>query len=325
VARDWGWWTEQKLDILSDYLVGFSRASQKAKCTVYLDLFAGQAENLSREKSRHTIEGSPKRALAVNPPLSVLRFFELPTHATQLEQSLRSTYPNRDFKVIPGDCNETIDDTLGELAPLNWAPTFAFLDQQSTEVQWSTLEKLAKYKRRGKPKTELWLLCASGLIPRGLRIRQDLDTRVVDRMNAMFGTDSWMQALEATRHDILSGQDFGAELTNLMRWRMEKVLGYKSTRTFKVVNTSGREIFDMIFATDHNAGDAIMKWCYKKAERQQPALRLKAKLSRQQEKREQKLGELGLFDVADVAPDPPSSGYKVIPEDDSPHPPFRLP
>ncbi|SPT59258.1 three-Cys-motif partner protein TcmP [Actinomadura madurae] len=325
MARDWGWWTEQKLDILSDYLAGFSRASAKAKCTVYLDLFAGQAENLSREKSRHTIEGSPKRALAVNPPLSVLRFFELPAHAVRLEQSLRSEYPDRDFKVVPGDCNKTIDATLAELAHLNWAPTFAFLDQQSTEVQWPTLEKLAKHKRRGKWKTELWLLCASGLIPRGLRIRQEVDQSVADKMNALFGTDSWTQALEATREDILSGPEFKAELTNLMRWRMEQVLGYRTTRTFKVVNTNGHEIFDMIFATDHDAGSTIMKWCYEKAQRQQPALRQRAKISRRQERREQKLGELSLFDAADFAPEPSSPGYKVIPDDDSPRPPFRLP
>lgn len=323
MARDWGWWTEQKLDILSDYLTGFSRASTRAKTTVYLDLFAGQAENLSRERTRHTIEGSPKRALAVEPPLTVLRFFELPSNAAQLDRSLRTAYPNRDFKVVGGDCNSTIDDTLAELAPLNWAPSFAFLDQQSTEVEWSTLTKLARHKRRGKPKVELWLLCASGLLPRGLRLRQDIDTGVVDRMNAMFGTDAWLDALEATRDDTLSGKQFESELTNLMRWRMEKVLGYKKTRTFKVINTRGREIFDMIFATDHYIGDKIMKWSYDKAQKQQPSLQLRAKLSRQQA-REEERGEISLFDAAEFAAEPLPAGYEVIPDDLPPHPPFRL-
>ncbi|QXJ22530.1 three-Cys-motif partner protein TcmP [Actinomadura graeca] len=322
MARDWGWWTEQKLDILSDYLAGFSKASIRAKQTVYLDLFAGQAENVSREPSRHTIQGSPKRALAVDPPLSVLRFFELPNNAQKLENSLRAAYPQRDLKVIPGDCNETIDDVLTELTPLNWAPTFAFLDQQSTEVEWPTLVKLARHKRQDKPKTELWLLCASGLIPRGLRIRGNLDPGVVSRTNEMFGTDEWFDALEATQNGILSGPQFEHELTNLMRWRMERVLGYRKTRAFRVMNTNGRDIFEMIFATDHDAGDKIMKWSYEKAQRQQPALRLRAKLSRLQAKEEER-GEVGLFDAASLAPDPAPHGYTVVSDDKAPHSPFR--
>jgi hypothetical protein len=34
------------------------------------------------------------------------------------------------------------------LADLNWAPTFAFLDQQSTEVKWPMIEVPARYERR---------------------------------------------------------------------------------------------------------------------------------------------------------------------------------
>jgi three-Cys-motif partner protein len=197
-ARAWGWWTEQKLDILSGYLKGFSNASRKAGTTVYLDLFAGRAQNVSRDRPDRLISGSPRRALEVQPPLSVLRFFELPSNANLLEQALRADYPGRDFRVVPGDCNETVAGVLRELSNLNWAPTFAFLDQQSTEVRWTSLERLARHKKHGKPKTELWLLCASGLLPRSLNIHQgDLDQRSVDRINAMFDTEVWSEALKA--------------------------------------------------------------------------------------------------------------------------------
>lgn len=43
--RGWGYWTEAKLDILSNYLPAFTTASKKAGKTVYLDLFAGSAAN----------------------------------------------------------------------------------------------------------------------------------------------------------------------------------------------------------------------------------------------------------------------------------------
>src|SRR5580692_3107468 len=123
--RSWGWWTEQKLDILADYLGAFTRASTKARTTVYLDLFAGRPENVSRDRYEREILGSARRALDTKPPLSVLRFFELDATASRLDEALKSQYPDRVqyFRVVPGDCNLTIPAALAELAELNWAPT----------------------------------------------------------------------------------------------------------------------------------------------------------------------------------------------------------
>jgi three-Cys-motif partner protein len=325
--RSWGWWTEQKLDILADYLAAFSRASTRAGTTVYLDLFAGRAENISRDRQERQIRGSARRALDTRPQLSVLRFFELAATARTLDTALTAEYPDRvkDFGVVPGDCNATIAAALAELADLNWAPTFAFLDQQSTEVQWPTIEHLARHKRDDKPKAELWLLCASGLLPRGLRFRtQALDTAVAARMSRMFGTDIWLEALNAARKNILTGGQFRAELTNLMRWRLEHDLGYQTTLDFQVTNTSGTGIFDMIFATDHWAGEKIMTDLYSAAMRRQPALRHKAQLQRRQD-REEADGIHGLFDLAELAPTPEATGFRIRHQHLPPRPPYRMP
>lgn len=326
--RAWGWWTEQKLDILGDYLAAFTTASTRAGKTVYLDLFAGQPENVSRDRDEHAIRGSARRALDTRPPFSVLRLFELASRAKSLDGALKAGYPGRDFRVVPGDCNATIGPALAELASLDlsWAPTFAFLDQQSTEVQWSTLQKLARYKRADKPKTELWLLCASGLLPRGLRFRtEEIDAIVADRMSSMFGTDIWTDALHATRDGLLTGAAFRDELTNLMRWRLERDLGYETTLVFQVTNTTGRGIFDMIFATDHWAGEKIMADLYSTAARRQPALRQKAQLQRRQT-REEKRGIHGMFDLDELAPQlSADSVFHIQHEHVPPRPPYRLP
>jgi hypothetical protein len=114
-------------------------------------------------------------------------------------------------------------------------------NQQSTEVQWPTIEHPARHKREGMWKTELWLLCASGLLPRGLRLRTEaIDASVAEKMTRMFGTDIWLEALQATRTHILTGAEFRSELTNLMRWRLQQDLGYTTTLEFKITNTSGR-------------------------------------------------------------------------------------
>jgi three-Cys-motif partner protein len=326
-ARSWDWWTEQKLDILGDYLSAFTRASSlKASTTVYLDLFAGQAQNVSRGRSRHPIRGSARRALDARPPFTILRFFELESKAKSLEAALKAEYLDRDFKVVPGDCNIKIAEVLAELAEFSWAPTFAFLDQQSTEVQWTTLQQLARYKRAGKWKAELWLLCASDLLPRGLRIRNEsVDPAVAGRMTRMFGTDIWIEALDAARQNLLTGREFRAELTNLMRWRLEQDLEYQATKVFKVTNTSGIGIFDMIFATDHWAGEKIMNDLYSKAPSRQPALRRRAQLQRRQAREEQR-GVHGMFDLDELVQQDPEDGLIRIRHEDLPvHPPYRLP
>ncbi|MEV0633273.1 three-Cys-motif partner protein TcmP [Nonomuraea wenchangensis] len=322
MAREWGWWTEQKLDILEGYLRGFANATKEARTTVYLDLFAGQPDNVSRDRTRHAIRGSARVALDTSPPFDVLRFFEMSPYAGALDNVLRRDYPGRDFQVIPGDCNNEIEAVLRGLRHLDWAPTFAFLDQQSTEVTWATLQHLARHKRRGKPKVELWLLCASGLLPRGLRLRQELiDDGVARQMSVMFGTDQWQEALEGTRSGRLSGTEFREELTNLMRWRLQNDLGYRTTRVFKVKNTGGSEIFDMIFATDHPVGDKIMAWMYGKAHSQQGALQARARQQRRQA-REEERGLFGLFDIDQVSA-PVARGFDVHAENTPPRPPYR--
>lgn len=70
--RPWGFWTESKLDMLSAYLPAFTTASKRASSTVYLDLFAGQAINISRDTGR-PIDGSLLRALQTTPPLQFIR------------------------------------------------------------------------------------------------------------------------------------------------------------------------------------------------------------------------------------------------------------
>jgi hypothetical protein len=81
-----------------------------------------------------------------------------------------------------------------------------------------------------------------------------------------------------------------------MRWRLEQDLGYQTTLDFQVTNTSGNGIFDMIFATDHWAGEKIMTGLYSAVLRRRPALRQKAQLQRRQD-REEARGVHGLFDL----------------------------
>lgn len=115
-ARGWGPWTQIKLDALEDYLSAFTKASQSARGTVYLDLFAGAFSNKDRLTGAPTM-GSPYRALSVAPPFSKVCGFELQEKtAKQLEANLREAFPGRDITITPGDCNVTAPQVLTSLS-----------------------------------------------------------------------------------------------------------------------------------------------------------------------------------------------------------------
>jgi three-Cys-motif partner protein len=190
------------------------------------------------------------------------------------------------------------------------------VDQQAAEIRWSTLEQLSKFKVPNKPKVELWLLFAPSMLPRGLAsVDPEAVERFADRITAMYGSEDWRDAYVASRRGLLSG----GELLNLMRWRMEKLLGYRVTHPFEMKNTRGTPLFNMIFATDHPAGERIMNHIYGTAAQERPRMQAEA-AANVQEAKEEKLGTPGLF-----APMPKTIKPDNLYAHQPPTRPYRLP
>jgi three-Cys-motif partner protein len=307
--RPWGFWTESKLDMLSAYLPAFTTASkQRARSTVYLDLFAGQAANISRETGR-AIEGSLLRALRTDPPFTVLRGFELAqARADSLQRACRAEFPYRDVRVHPGDVHETLRPALEALLRYRWSPTFAFIDPDGVEARWELLETLVAFKAPGAKKVELLLLLPDPQIGRVVNDKLDPDNldRAEQQVTDLFGSSEWRPILAARRAGVLDAEQARDELTNLMRWRLETALGYRFTHTLRLTNTTGVPLYDMVFASDHGVGDKIMKSVYGKAATRFPQMRQEAR-ARLRDRREQETGVAGLFTHEELLQDAPLS------------------
>lgn len=76
-----------------------------------------------------------------------------------------------------------------------------------------------------------------------------------------FGGDLWKPTADARERGELSAEEARRHYTNLLRWRLEKSLGYRFTHAFEVRNTSGAYLYDLVFATDNDAGNRIMRTC----------------------------------------------------------------
>lgn len=295
-ARSWGFWTEAKLEILRSYLPAFLQASKgRASEFVYLDAFAGQGHGINRLTGEQ-FPGSARIALDVDVAggFTKLCYFEQENRAAELEQRLKQDHPGRDIKVYGGDCNQEIATALNELKPVQWAPTFAFLDPDGMELAWGTLELLAAhkvgYKRLGSGpeyKVELWLLFPTQGLIRMLALD---DAKLLpgheDGATRLFGTDRWRSIYDRRRTDELTPPEAKEEYVNLMRWRLVHDLGYAKTHPFELKNSTGGTVYHMIFATDNAAGDKIMADIYAAAAKKIPAM--------EREARDRKSGQIAL-------------------------------
>lgn len=320
-TRGWGMWSEIKLRTLEDYLHRFTTASQRGREIVYLDLFAGRPSNFVRTTG-NVIDGSPLIALRTAPQFTRLAFCELAPFAAQLDAVLRDAHPDRRFDVHTGDCNSTIGDVLARLDDVRWAPTFAFVDPDGPDCHWSTLEALASHKpKTSRSKVELWILFPT-MFMRQLPVRPGRQPRVQDleQIDRMYGTDQWELIYHARLAREISGGEARAEYINLMRWRLEHVLGYRETHPIDVPNEKGVPIYTMIFATDHPAGTRIMSSLYRKMAGEFPAMRVHAARIRQRRRNEEE-GQFSLFGPDDTPGQPetlPVGDYLHEP----PWPPF---
>ena len=302
--RPWGFWTESKLDMLQAYMPAFTTASKRAGTTVYLDLFAGQATNVRRDTGA-PIEGSFLRALQSEPAFAVLRGFEKnPQRARSLQAAFRNQFPGRDVIVHAGDVHNSLQGALRELSPHRWSPTFAFVDPDGVEARWELLEMLAAHKAPGRTKVELFLLLATPQVHRVVHDNlapnrlQHAEQQITD----LFGSDQWRPILQARRAGFLNPSRARDELTNLMRWRLERALGYQFTHALRLTNVTGTPLYDMIFATDHAAGDKIMRSVYSKAAEKFPKMRQEAR-ARRQDQRDQEAGTIAMFSHLELVSD----------------------
>ncbi|MCP2298530.1 three-Cys-motif partner protein [Nocardia amikacinitolerans] len=260
--RGWGPWSRIKLEALEDYLNAFVTASKSAGATLYLDLFAGAANNFERGTGQ-VILGSGHRALSASPPFTKVVLCELqPKTAANLKATLDAEYPGRDLTVLSGDCNIEIPNYLRTL-PYAWrkgAAVFAMVDQFSAEISWETLEYLAGWRKNQRGfKVELWLYFGHGLLPRGLKLQQpEPDPVYAAKVDRMFGSPQWRELWSARHDNQLDPHQFRAELVNLMRWRLQHLLGYTMTIPLEFTNTAGAPIYTVIFATSNDTGSKIM-------------------------------------------------------------------
>jgi len=214
-----GDWTKLKLDIVEAYLKTYLKALSNQRHWVglgYIDAFAGTGSiELAIEENEpglldqdvqseviRLIRGSAVRALALEPAFDGYVFVDIDPKAVAELERLKLEYPDRKISLIPEDANAYLQRISN---PGFWSNRRAvvFLDPAGMQVDWSTLEALA---RTGA--VDVWIWFPLGVAVNRLLTRSgEIDPIWADRLDRIFGTANWRDVFyEKTVSTTLFGE-----------------------------------------------------------------------------------------------------------------------
>ena len=271
-----GSWTEEKLEILKKYLDAYNKALKKQPFQrVYVDAFAGTGyrqqrkdqyniqgffEELEQDESKKFLKGSAKLALEATPSFHRYIFIESDKDKIDELEKLQKEYPEKakQLKIVQSDANEFIQNYCNDE---NWANTRAviFLDPFATEVEWLTIEAIAKTQC-----IDVWILFPLMAVNRLLA--KDHKKVWYDCLNRLFGTQDWFENFYKTRTlddifgksvDIITKAcDFDG-IGNFYKSRLKTIFSGVAEQSKVFYNSRESALFQLFFAAGNKKGAPI--------------------------------------------------------------------
>jgi three-Cys-motif partner protein len=157
--------TRRKLDVVAKYLAAYVTVMKKQDFRLhYVDGFAGSGASTSKMDSQKSddptlfstadvVEGSPVRALEVEPPFDQYIFIDKSDENVRSLAELRAQYATRQIEIVHGDANDRLGEFCDRIAANRLDRAVIFLDPFGLSVRWQTIERIAATK-----KVDLWYL-----------------------------------------------------------------------------------------------------------------------------------------------------------------------
>lgn len=213
----------------------------------YIDGFAGPQEEKLCDTwaAKLVIESDPKW----------MRHFHLCDHKraqVRLLRQLRTAQlpcdPPRNIEIYEGSFNHKVDKILESGDITEKEATFCLLDQRTFECHWSTVEKLARFKKEER-KIELFYFLANSWQERAFAAQKKLDVP-----EAWWGREGWKEVRDMSRDDR---RDAFVD-------RFKRELNYRSVKAWPIFGslTGGALMYYMIHATDHEEAPKLMSRAY---------------------------------------------------------------
>ncbi len=260
-----GYWTEIKLQIIQEYAKAYAQVLNKQrliKHVAYIDGFAGAGVHISKE-SGEVIEGSPARALSIQPRFTHYHFVEM--NPARVER-LRGMSPKEDVSVYQGDCNEVL---LQQVFPKcryeGFRRALCLLDPYALNPNWEVVETAGKMRS-----IEIFLNFM--IMDANMNVLwNNPDTVPMDqaaRMTKFWGDDSWRSSAYKTEQGLFGPMEEKAPNESVVaayRKRLKEIAGFKHVpEPLPMCNTRGAVVYYLFFASQNSTGNKIAEHIFKK-------------------------------------------------------------
>ena len=198
-------WTEKKLDVFESYLAAYMKIMQKQPFKLlYLDAFSGSGSILT--KDQQVLVGSAVRALKFS--FDHYYFFESNKQCcAALKKTLAANFSEKlsMITIANQDCNML----LKMIDTQNWREQkwrgVAFLDPYAMDLNWESLEHLAKTEM-----LDVWYLFPFMALNRNLRKDAEILEATQRRVTQLLGDEEWKQYIypEAVQQAIFGETEF---------------------------------------------------------------------------------------------------------------------
>jgi three-Cys-motif partner protein len=255
-----GPWSEAKLEILRDYASAYMTvlANQSfIKRVVYIDAFAGAGAHISKQTGKQIL-GSPANALKIQPPFSEFHFIDLDRSRVRRLEELASG--RADVHVYHDDCNDVLlEKVFPRCQYADYARGLCLLDPYKLGVDWKVLAT-AGAMRSIEVFYNFMIMDAN--MNMFLRDPQEVKPTEIDRMNAVWGDDSWRQTAYRKQPGLFGAIDekrTNAAIAETFRKRLEDVAGFKYVpKPVPMRNSTGAVVYYLYFASPNKTGAKIV-------------------------------------------------------------------
>jgi three-Cys-motif partner protein len=191
--------TRRKLDVVAKYLAAYVTVMKKQDFQLfYVDGFAGSGASTSKAEIeraddpllfpvRDVVEGSPVRALSIEPPFDHYVFIDKNRENVRSLAALKEQFPDRNIEPVPGDANDALLEVCSRLNSHRLNRAVVFLDPFGLSVRWATIELLAATK-----KVDLWYLVPVDGMSRQIKDDGSFLPGAV-RIDEIWGSEGWRE------------------------------------------------------------------------------------------------------------------------------------
>ncbi len=266
LEKSWGGpWTLEKLSILEKYLDAYTTALKKqAFKLMYIDAFAGTGHlNLPDElkqdamNTQEFISGSAEIALGIkNREFEKLVFVEKDETMCDELRGLHEQNREREIIIENSDANDFLLNLEEDWS--KWRGVL-FLDPFSTQVEWSTIQRIESFKA-----LDTWILFPTFIIARMLPVSkkpEEVEPGWKEKLKKVYGDTSWEKLYSKNPQGDLFGHEEqvrarGAEgLIEIYKDNLRGLFGdrfLEKSRTLR--NSKGSALYEFLFCVGNPNG-----------------------------------------------------------------------